>query len=148
MAPVIDLNWWAILAAVIVSFIIGALWYTVLFGAVWRREMGMPETVGAPPAGVMARSLIINLIGTILVAIALAYLIAEYRPSAWGAAGEPAAPILYGLYGGFFPWLGFVVPILLNSVAFEGRSWRLFAINAGLQLVCYVVMALILAFWR
>lgn len=147
MAPIVDLNWLAIIVAVIAAFAVGSVWYGVLFAKPWQTAMGFTGS-SAPNSSDMVRGSIINIIGTIITAIALAYLIGEYRPSAWGATGEEASPLLYGLYGGFFPWLGFVVPILLTGVAYERKSWTLFLINAGAQLAMFLVMALILAFWR
>ncbi|WP_033111281.1 DUF1761 domain-containing protein, partial [Leptospira interrogans] len=44
--------------------------------------------------------------------------------------------------------LGFYVPLLLNSVAFENKSWKLFAINAGYNLISLQVVAMILSYWR
>jgi hypothetical protein len=47
-----------------------------------------------------------------------------------------------------FTWLGFVVPVLLNGVAFERKSWKVFGIAAGYQFVSMQVIAMVLACWR
>jgi hypothetical protein len=59
-----------------------------------------------------------------------------------------SAPHLYGFFAGFFIWIGFVVPILLNGVAFERKSWKVFGIAAGFQFLSLQAMGMILSFWR
>lgn len=50
--------------------------------------------------------------------------------------------------GAAIPYIGFIVPMLLNSVAFEGKSWTVFAINAAYQFVSLQIIGMILAYWR
>jgi hypothetical protein len=146
MLPQIHLNWIAILVAVIASFAVGGLWYGPLFGGAWKREMGVPPD--AKPAGAeIGKSLGLNLLGTFLMAFVLAHGVLGWRPSAWNA-GPDAAPAVYGFFAAFFAWLGFVVPMLLNGVAFERKSWRLFSINAGFQFVSLLIIGMILTYWR
>ena len=52
-----------------------------------------------------------------------------------------------GLQGGFWNWLGFVMPVTLGIVLWEGKSWKLFGINAGYYLVSLPIMGVILAMW-
>jgi hypothetical protein len=40
------------------------------------------------------------------------------------------------------------VPVLLNGVSFERKSWKLFSINAAFLFVSFQIIAMILAFWR
>ena len=146
MQPQIHLNWLAIVVAVVASFLVGGLWYGPLFGSAWKREMGVPPD--ARPAGSeMAKSLLLNLFGTFLMAFVLAHDVLGWRPSAWNA-GADAAPAVYGFFAAFFAWIGFVVPVLLNGVAFEKKSWKLFSINAAFQLVSLLILGMILTFWR
>ena len=150
MAPQTHLNWIAIVVAVLASWIVGGLWYGPIFGKPWKKEMGVPPD--AKPAGSdMAKALGLNLFGTFLTAFVLAHDVLGWRPwlapSPW-SAGAPPGPAVYGFFAGFLAWLGFMVPVLLNGVAFEKRSWRLFFINAGFQFVSLQIIAMILAFWR
>nr|MDQ2970707.1 DUF1761 domain-containing protein [Acidobacteriota bacterium] len=43
---------------------------------------------------------------------------------------------------------GFQVPVLLNAVAFERKSWKLFFINAAYLFVSLQIIAMILSHWR
>jgi len=146
MQPHIHLNWIAIIVAVVASFLVGGLWYGPLFGNPWKREMGVPPDA-KPPGSEMMKSLGLNLFGTLLTAFVLAHDVLGWRPSAWNA-GADASPAVYGFFAGFFAWLGFMVPVLLNGVAFERKSWKLFFINAGFQFVSLQIIGMILSYWR
>jgi hypothetical protein len=37
-------------------------------------------------------------------------------------------------------WLGFMVPLLVDSVLWERRPWKLFLLNAGYRLVSIILM--------
>ena len=53
-----------------------------------------------------------------------------------------------GLLVGSHVWLGFVATVQLTGALFTKQSMKLFAINTGYQLVCYLVMSAILTIWR
>jgi hypothetical protein len=55
---------------------------------------------------------------------------------------------LYGMKVALAVWLGFVTTVQLTNSLFSRQPARLYAINTGYQLVCYVVMGAILAVWR
>lgn len=145
MQPTIQINWFAIVAAVVASFAIGSLWYGPLFGKTWARAMGFAGM--NPPGGEIARAMGLNILGTFLMAYVLAHEVVVWRPSTWNA-GADAAPAVYGFFAAFFIWLGFIVPILLNGVAFERKNWKVFGIGAGYQFLSLLVMAMVLSFWR
>ena len=52
-----------------------------------------------------------------------------------------------GIKVGFLSWLGFVAPVTLGSVLWEGRSWKFWILTNGYYLITLVVMGSILAFW-
>ncbi len=146
MQPVIHLNWIAMAAAMAAMVVIGFLWYGPILGKTWMKEMGISAD-HKPDPKVMRRGMILMVIGAILTVYVLAHSIEVWRPSSWKLEGDqPGAT--YGLFGAFFPWLGFYVPLLFNSVAWESRSWKLFAINAGYHLAALLTAAMILSLWR
>lgn len=49
---------------------------------------------------------------------------------------------------GFWNWLGFVAPVTLGGVLWEGKPWKLWGLNNGYQLLSLLVMGVILALWR
>ena len=52
-----------------------------------------------------------------------------------------------GLLVAFHVWLGFVATVQSTSALFTKQSMKLFGINTGYQLVCYLAMAAILTVW-
>jgi hypothetical protein len=54
---------------------------------------------------------------------------------------------LYGMKVGFAIWLGFVTTVQLTAKLFGNQSTKLYLINTGYQLVCYLAMGAILAVW-
>jgi len=53
-----------------------------------------------------------------------------------------------GLKIGLVVWLGFVTTVQFTNALFSRQRNRLYMINTGYQLVCYVVMGAILGAWR
>jgi hypothetical protein len=146
MHPQIHINFVALAVSVVASFMLGNVWYGVIFRNVWCRAMGFEN---AKPSGAeIAKGSIINVFATFLVAFVMAHEVAIWRPTTWNLPGPDDSPAVYGFFAGLFCWLGFVVPGLLNGVAFERKSWKAFAINASFQLLSLQAIAMTLSYWR
>ena len=141
--PNIEINYLAIVIAVVANFILGFLWYTPLFGKAWGKEMGFDMTQ-KPPAGALMKGMIIMIIGNFLMAYVFAHNIAVWNPVTWGLPASEVSPMAMAFSAAFFTWLGFFLPVDLNRVAWEMKSWKLFFINTGYHLVALIVVALIL----
>lgn len=146
MLPLLSLHWPAIIAAVMANIAISFLWYGPVLGGAWMKEMGMPPEFKPDPA-LLKRSMLLMVVSALLTAMMLACAIALARPSSWGL-GQDWSDGAYGLLIALSVWIGFFVPLLLGGVAWENRSWKLFAINAGYHLVALLAAGLILAHWR
>jgi hypothetical protein len=144
MQPDIHLNYLAILLAIVAYIAIGFLWYGPLFGKAWAKEAGM-STDCKPDRKVFLRAITLMIIGTFLTVYVLAHGVEVWRPSTWNA-GTDASNATYGFLAPFFVWVGYFVPVLLSSVAWENRSWKLFAINAGYYFVALLAAGMILAY--
>lgn len=120
-----------LLAAAITRTVIGAIWYSpMLFGPAWLALVGCsPEDMKRR----MPKALGIDILGNLVMAFVLVHA-THYAGAATAAQGAAV---------GFFNWLGFVAIATLFSVAFEGRPFKLFAINNGFQLVSLLVMGVI-----
>jgi hypothetical protein len=132
----------AILVAVVANFFVGFLWYTPLFGKAWAKEMGIDMTV-KPPGSVMARGMIMMVIGTFFQAYVFAHNIGAWT---YVPGTSTMSPIESILMASVFTWLGFYMPVDLNRVAWEKASWKLFAINTGYHFVSVLVAATILTY--
>jgi hypothetical protein len=130
-----DINVWAVLVAAIAFYALGALWYSpVMFARPWMDLLGRKREEMRPAA----QGFIVNAIGTLVAAAALAVIVVG---GGWTTA-------VYGLGIGALVGVGFVMTVLLNSVAFEGRPVQLFFINAAYQVIGYCLMGAILGAWH
>lgn len=127
----------AVIAAGLVGYIIGMLWYMpALFGKAWLKLSGLTEK--DMKEGMTPQIMLLGLVASLLMAYVLAAVIGAFD-------GQTIAA---GLMGGFWIWLGFVATTSINSVLYEKKSWTLFAINTGYYLVALLAMGAILAGWR
>lgn len=142
--PEVVINCWAVLGSAIAAFVLGALWYGPIFGKPWADMMGYkfdsPEEKKA-----MQKKAMLGYIGSFIGALLMAYVFAHslvFANAFFGTSGINA-----GLMAGFWNWLGFVVPITVGVVFWEGKPWKLWAINAGYWLALLLIMGVILAMW-
>lgn len=141
--PIIDVNIMAVLLAVIANFIFGYVWYTPLFGKAWAKEMGMNMDV-KPSGGSMARGMILMVIGNFLMAWVLSHDLAVWNPVTWGKEDMGVSAMQMAGVGSFFIWLGYYLPSDLSAVGWEGKSWKLFAINSGYHFLHLFIAAIII----
>lgn len=132
------INLWAVIASMIVSIILGFLWYGPFFGKPWMALSGIKMPPGKPPMSMMVKPIILSLIGALfmvsMLSASIAFYDAYYATSGFGSALTIA----------FLLWLGFLVPAYLNFTGWEGKSWTLFFINSGYWLVYLLISASII----
>ena len=99
------------------------------------------DTSVRPTAGQMAKSMIMMIIGNFFMAFVFAHNI-----GAWGFVPEMKEMSTGAQIGNaaVFTWLGFYFPVDLNTVAWESKSWKLFAINTSYHFLSLVVAAVII----
>lgn len=131
------INWWAVIASMIVSIVLGFIWYGPLFGKMWMKLSGI-NMPGKPSTGMMVKPIILSLIGAFFMTWVLSMSIGLYN-AYYATAGFGAAFTM-----AFMLWLGFHVPAYLNFTGWEGKSWKLFFINAGYWLVFLLISAAII----
>ena len=139
----IPINYFAVLGATITSMILGFLWYGPLFGKEWIKLSGFtPEQMAAAKAKGMGKSYALMALGSLVMSYTLAHAIvfASSYLMVYGASA--------GLTGGFWNWLGFIAPVTLGAVLWEGKPWKLWCITSGYYLVSLLVAGVILSVWR
>lgn len=131
-----SLNYTAIFLATVVQFIVGAIWYTPVFGKLWGKIHGfdkLSKEVQANMMKSMAPLLGAQFVVTILTSFVLALFMTSL-PASWNIFGE----------AGFF-WLGFVVPTQVSAVLFGGTEGKWVVtkilIMAGGSLACLMSAA-------
>ena len=140
MVPV---NYFAVVLAAIAAMIIGYLWYGPLFGKVWMQLSGKSMDMMNDPAmkKIAMRGYAIQFVGSLLMAFVLSHALI-FAGTYLNTSGISA-----GLQTGFWNWLGFVAPVTIGTVLWDGKPWKLWFINSGFYLVTLIVMGLILALW-
>ena len=130
-----EINYWAILVAVVISMALGALWYSnIMFGKVWAKAIGKTEAdlkTGAIQGYIVA----------IIAAAVTAYVLAHFVFYAG------ATTVGEGLQSGFWVWLGFFATTQAMHNSFEQRPWNLFFIQTGYHLVQLLIIGAMLAVW-
>lgn len=127
-----NINLLAILAVGIVNMVVGSLWYGPLFGKKWMQLSGHN-----PQHKSMTKSYMLGFMGALIMGYVMSYLI--------GLSG--ASSFMSGAQVGFWAWLGFIVPVEMGSVLWDGKSWKLFWLNALYYLVVLKLMGGVLAVW-
>jgi uncharacterized SAM-binding protein YcdF (DUF218 family) len=136
------INLWAVLVSALATMVVGFLWYSpLLFAKPWMVLMGVDPNDKAKLAELQKSagpSYILSLLASVASAVVLGKIIVL-------ATVNTAA---YGMKVGFAVWLGFVTTVQLTNALFSKQPVKLYAINTGYQLACYVVMGAILGVWR
>ena len=128
-------NYLAVVVAAIAYFILGGLWYGVLFNKAWMalEQMTIEQTKGANHA--------IPYIVSFLLELLIAYSLAQL--CIWRNANTASR----GSSVGVLVWIGFVGPIALMTYMFEMRPRALYAINEFYPLAGLILMGAILGGW-
>ena len=134
-----EINYLAVLLAAIASMVIGAWWYSPAgFGDAWIKEMGFSkEDIRKVRQSEMMKSYVLMFLSSLITAYILAHV----------AFMSEALELGNGMSSAIFMWLGFMFPIILGGVLWDGRSWKHFCITGGYWLVMLVAMRAILTYW-
>jgi hypothetical protein len=138
MNPKIRHNYWAILVAALVYFVLGAGWFT-LFTRQWMEGTGLTMDWLTTHAAVSpAIPYAVAFGSAVLIAFALSCVTQITGPQT-ALNGAKVAVLL---------WLGFVFTTWATEYFFEERSIQILAIVSGYPLVGMVIEGLIVGAWK
>ena len=139
----LNINFLAVAVCVLLSFVLGFVWYAALFMKPWTKEMGYDPNM-RPDKKQMMKGMMVSIIGNFLFVWMLAFYLAgwKYFPNS-----DEMGTMSFAVNSALSVWLGFFVPVHLSKIVWERHSWRLFFINSGFNLVSVILVALILAYW-
>jgi len=128
-------NYAAVFIAAIAYWLLGAVWYGVLFSKPWMalEKMTIEEAQSMNPVLPYVITFVLNL----LIAYALAQ-ICIWRNANTVGRGASVGVLL---------WIGFVGPITFTTYMYEMRPKELFAINQFYPLAGLVLMGAIIGAW-
>jgi hypothetical protein len=122
-----------ILTSALMQWLLGALWYSpVLFGKPWKAMVDVPPERKKTR---MVLGMIASFIGSVIVSFLLMHVL-------WWAGVDG---LKRGVFVGFILWAGFIFAPLSAQYIYEGRSFKLFAINTGYWLVALLMSSALLA---
>lgn len=138
-----EVNYMAIVIATVLQFVVGAIWYSALFGKLWGQIHGFDKISKEVQQEMMKKmgplygvQFFITLVST--------YVLKLLLPS------SSVGISVYGMAG--LVWLGFILPTQISAVIFGGTDskWivKKIAIQAGASLACIMVAAAVLSFFN
>jgi hypothetical protein len=137
-------NYLAVVAAAVVIFILGGLWYSpVLFVKRWIALQGRTEEQERAQAAAANMPLMYAsaFLCALITAIVMAHILAHM------ASIMPTGAV-HGAFFGFMAWLGFAAPTSYATAIFSGKPKQLWLIDSTYNLVSFMLAGLILAAWR
>ena len=128
------LNWLAVIAAALSSFVLGGLWYGPLLGNAWMKAAG----VSAEQIAKGNKAMIFG--GTFVLALIAAASFAVFL--------GPTVTLEQGALYGFTAGLCWVATSFGSTYLFEYKPVMLFLINGGYRTLQFTLIGLILGAWH
>jgi hypothetical protein len=138
----LGVNLLAVVAAAVVTMVIGGLWYSpLLFARPWMVAMGMDPDDKAKIAEMQkgaARLYTLAFVASLVSAFVLGKLFVRLE----------VVDLQRAMMFSIAIWAGFVSTVQLTNTLFGNKSLKLWFIDTGYQLVCYALMGVILSMWK
>lgn len=140
----VEVNYLAVLVGAVINMIIGSLWYGPVFGKQWQALMGWgPERMAQMKAEGADKGMWKKYLVAFVGGFVMSFVLWHSLVFAIGFMQEGG--VWKGVEGAFWNWLGFVVPVILGTFLWEGKSFKLFVLNIGYYLVSLVMVGAVLA---
>jgi hypothetical protein len=128
-------NYLAVIVAAVVYWILGAIWFAVLFGKAWimYEHITDEQMRGPHPVYPYIVSMLLNIV--------IAYMLSQiclWRNANTAGRGAAVGALL---------WLGIVGPITFTTYMYEMRPKEIFAINEFYPLAGLIIMGAIVGGW-
>jgi hypothetical protein len=132
-----DVNWLAVLVCLVVSMIVGSVWFNPkTFFPAWWQAIGKTGD-GQPGMENMGMTWGLTVLASFVQAVAMWFMTGMMGNDTWSG----------GMMTGLMLWLGFVAPASLTNKLFAGQL-KAWAIEAGNHLVTYLLFGAIMGVWR
>ncbi len=128
-----------ILVCGVLSMVIGAIWYGPLFGNMWLRVIGATEITMETRKAMQKKAMPLYAVQFLLTLFQVFILTNLLSYGGWNASALGVS---------FFLYLGFVMPTVAGSAMWNNDSrsvaWTRFLIQAGYQLIIFLVFGLVI----
>ena len=134
------IEFWPMLVASVISFAIGALWYSpVLFGKQWMELNKIDSSnMSADKKKGMWKLYVAQFVCTLIMFYVLSFIIAAADMIGWSS----------GALTGFLVWVGFVATNALSSFIWERKPMKLVLISSVSILINLVIGGAIIGAWK
>lgn len=130
-----DINAWAVLAATIIAYVLGAVWYAPdVFGRRWLAALGKTRQ----ELGNQIKAMIAQFFLTLLIALTMAVMVVRFG----------AVTALEGALIGVVLAVGLVAASLASDWIFCGFNPRLYWIQVGYKIAYITLIGAVLGAWR
>lgn len=133
------ISWLGVGLAGLTVFIIGALWYGLIFSKLYRRELGVPDQPADGDKGPTPMFFVWQLLAGILLV----------APLAWFLAGSTSgeATLVEGAVAGF------AAAVIVSAAQWqlfqaEGKSWKVLVLHIGYFIVALKLAGVVLSFFQ
>jgi hypothetical protein len=128
------INWFAVIAAAVSSFVLGGIWYAALFAKAHQKAAGLTDAQArsGKPGLIFGGSFLLALVASASFAVFL------------GGQADAQSGALYGFTAG----LCWVTASFGINYLFERKSLALFLINGGYHTLQFTLIGLILGAWH
>jgi len=130
------LNYLAVLVATLVYFIIGSVWFSVLFGKTWAKLLGLVVTEEDKKN--MPKLFSATFVLNFVICLAVACVMHLLRHSS----------VFVALKVGLMLGVGFVAAPCVMNYMYSRRPVKLMAIDAGYHIISILVASVILILWH
>lgn len=137
MSTLSQINYVHVLVITVIGFLLGWLWYSVLFGKIWMTEMKITEEMRAEGKSSMGPLMAKAFFYTFVSTVGLAMVLHLHPVPSWDKGAELGAAIGLLIVGARF----------LNSGVWEKKSCKLLTINVGHEVVLFALQGALLTFW-
>jgi hypothetical protein len=135
LVSISNVNYLAVLVSGVAAMAIGYLWYSpLLFANTWMKENGFTEE------SMKGRNPAVPMLVSFLLMLVIAFVMAIFF------SGPP--DFLWGLAIGALAGIGWIAASIGVLYLFEAKSMKLFLINAGYNVVTFIVMGGIIGAWK
>ena len=133
-----SINWWAVVACVVASMIIGSIWFgPKTFFPIWWKAIGKSDSDNASGSGIgMGLTWGLIIFCSFVQAVFMSLFVNAMGSMTGGTS------LVSGATAGFLLWLGFVAPSSLTNKLFADRL-KAWVLEAGNHLITCVVMGAI-----
>lgn len=126
------INLLGVIVSAIISFLTGSIWYTLIFGKIWQKEVGLSDEQILK--GNLAVTYGLSFINMIIMIVGLSILFSSLN----------VEKITDGFWVAVFIGLFFICTSTAINYLYQKKSYKLWLIDCGYQLLYLVVSGVIL----